>query len=90
MSNRNFDLSGFEVQGSTGLDAFFSREPEIVTPTKSRVRVASIRDLSPFIRLSNDELIHKAERDLWSIKREPNGSMFVERMFDDNGSPLKV
>lgn len=90
MSNRNFDLSGFEVQGSTGLDAFFSREPEIVTPAKSRVKVASIRDLSPFIRLSNDELIHKAERDLWSIKREPNGSMFVERMFDDNGSPLKV
>jgi hypothetical protein len=90
MSNRNFDLSRFEVQGSTGLDAFFSREPEIVTPTPHRVRVASIRDLSPFIRLSNDELIHKAERDLWSIKREPSGSMYVERMFDDNGSPLKV
>ncbi len=88
MSNRNFDLSGFEVQGSTGLDAFFSREPEIVTP--ARIKVASIRDLSPFVRLSNDELIHKAERDLWSIKREPNGSMFVERMFDDNGSPLKM
>jgi hypothetical protein len=90
MSSRNFDLSGFEVQGSTGLDAFFSREPEIVSPTSARVKVASIRDLSPFIRLSNDSLIHKAERDLWSIKREPNGGMYVERMFNDNGTPLKV
>jgi hypothetical protein len=90
MSSRDFDLSGFEVQGSTGLDAFFSREPEIVSPTPTRVKVASIRDLSPFIRLSNDELIHKSERDLWSIRREPSGGMYVERMFDDNGSPLKV
>jgi hypothetical protein len=87
MSSRNFDLSAFEVQGSTGLDAFFSREPEIVTPT--RVRVASIRDLNPFTRLSADELVHKADRDLWTIKRQSDGAMFVERMFDDNGSPLK-
>jgi hypothetical protein len=88
----DFDLSGFEVQGSTGLDCFFQREPEIVTPTKkpSRIRVASIQDLSGFTRISSDTLIHKSDRDLWAIKRQGDGSLFVERQFDDNGDPLKV
>lgn len=88
--NRNFDLGGFEVQGSTGLDAFLQREPAIITPNPSRLRVASIGDLSGFTRLSADTLIHKADRDLWAIRRQSDGSMFVERQFDDNGSPLKV
>jgi len=90
MSDRNFDLGGFEVQGSAGLDAFFAREPAIVTPSKGMRRVASLQDLNGFVRLSNDTLIHKADRDLWAIRRQGDGSMFVERMFDDSGSPLKV
>ena len=89
MSDRNFDLSRFEVQGSTGLDCFLPPEPQIVTPT-SRIRVASIQDLSSFTRLSTDDLIHKSNKDLWSICRNNDGSMYVERKFDDNGSPLKA
>jgi len=87
---RNFDLGGFQVQGSTGLDAFFAREPSIVTPSKGMRRVASLQDLNGFVRLSADTLVHKADRDLWAIKRQSDGSMYVERMFDDNGTPLKV
>lgn len=87
---RNFDLGGFEVQGSFGLDSFLEREPNIVTPSKGMRRVASIQDLNGFIRLSNDTLIHKAERDLWTISRQSDGSMFVQRMFNDNGEPLKA
>lgn len=85
----NFDLGGFEVQGSTGMDAFFAREPQMITPPGSRVRVASLQQLSGFTRLSSDMLIHKSDRDLWSIKREANGTMVIERMFNDNGKPLK-
>lgn len=86
---KNFELTSFQVQGSTGLDAFLAREPQMVTPTGRR-KVASLNELSPFTRLSADTLVHKAEKDLWSIARQNDGSMVIERMFDDNGQPLKL
>ena len=88
MADKDFDISSFEVQGSTGLDCFLARNPQMVTPV--RRKVASIQDLNAFIRLSADELIHKSTKDLWTIRREGNGSLFVERTFDDNGAPLKA
>lgn len=85
-----FDLKNVEVQGSFGLDAFLEREPQIVSPNKTgRRKLASIQDLAGFARLSNETLVHKADRDLWSIQRDADGSMFVERMFADDGTPLK-
>lgn len=88
MSDRDFDLSRFEVQPSTGLDCFLARNANMVTPL--RQKVASIQDLSAFVRLSADELVHKSTRDLWTIRRQGDGGMFVERTFDDNGAPLKA
>lgn len=88
MASHKFDLGSVQVQGSFGMDSFLAREPQIVTPT-SRRKVASLVDLTPFMRLSTDTLIHKAQKDLWAIRREADGSMFIERMFDDNGNPLK-
>ena len=86
--SKDFDIgSMFQVQAAKGLDAFFEREPQMVTPT--RRKVASIQDLSNFTRLSSDQLIHKSEKDLWAIKREADGSMVIERQFDDNGKPLR-
>lgn len=85
----NFDLGKMEVQGSVGMDAFFAREPQMVTPAGSKVRVASLNQLAGFTRISTDMLIHKSDRDLWAIKREANGAMVIERMFNDNGKPLK-
>jgi hypothetical protein len=88
---RNFDLSTFQVQGSAGMDAYFKRDASLVTPiSKGMKRVASLQDLSGFTRLSNETLIHKSTQDLWAIRREPSGSLFVERMFDDHGGPLKA
>jgi hypothetical protein len=87
---KNFDLAAFQVQGSAGLDAFFAREPQMITPTRTgRVRVASLQQLVPFARLGNETLIHKSDKDLWAIKREADGSMIIERIFDDNGQPLR-
>jgi hypothetical protein len=88
MADQDFDLSKFEVQPSTGLDCFLARNANMVIPL--RQKVASIKDLSSFIRLSADELVHKSTRDLWTIRRQGDGGMFVERAFDDNGAPLKA
>jgi hypothetical protein len=35
-------------------------------------------------------LVHKATQDLWSMKVSEDGTFDVERLFDDNGNPLKV
>jgi hypothetical protein len=88
-SKPNFELG--EIQGSeaTGIDALFQREPHIVSAHKTgRKKVASLGDLSNFVRVSNETLIHKSQRDLWTLKRE-GGDFFIERLFDDNGEPLK-
>lgn len=86
-----FDLGKLEVSGATGLDALFEREPTMVRPLQkaARVRVASVGQLEPFTRLSAETLIHKSDRDLWSIQKEADGQFYIERLFDDNGQPLK-
>ncbi len=88
MTKKDFNFSEFQSPVATGMDSFFASNPEIVTPVQRR-KVASIQDLKGFDRVSNETLIHKADRDLWSLKRNTDGSMFVERMFDDFGKPLK-
>jgi len=52
-------------------------------------RVACIGDLSDFMKSAGDDLIHKATKDLWSMRKEGDGYV-IERLFNDSGSPLKV
>ena len=62
-----------------------------VRTAKSVVRYASgLGDLSDFMqREASDDLIHKATKDLWSFKK--SGDQYVlERLFNDEGAPLKV
>lgn len=86
----DFDLGSVEVSGSPGFDSMIQREAHITSPMKmGRTKVASMQDLKPFIRLSAETLIHKSDRELWALKKEADGSFFIERLFDDNGDPLK-
>jgi hypothetical protein len=84
----DFDLSQIQTSGATGLDALFQREKHILS-NPQRIKVAAIKDLHNFVRLSADTLIHKSDRDLWALKKEADGQYFIERLFDDNGEPLK-
>ena len=88
MAKDRFDFSDFEMTGSAGIDSHFVRQASS-EPTKYRKKVANLGDLSGFIRNSNNQLIHKSNRDLWSLKKEADGSFYIERLFDDNGTPLK-
>lgn len=55
-------------------------------------RVSSLGDLSGFLRWGTDdnELVHKATRDLWSFETDPKGEFVISRLFNDTGEPLKV
>lgn len=92
----DFKLESIEGLAS-GLDAFFEREPQVITPPGQKVaavkptgrkKVASLLDLQGFVRSGSDTLVHKSTNDLWALRKEGDG-YFVERLFNDSGTPLK-
>jgi len=60
-----------------------------------RLRVASLGDLSGFFEpilgrtASDSDLVHKATKDLWSFHQD-GGGFVIERLFTEDGNPLKV
>lgn len=53
------------------------------------IRVASLAKLAgEYQRVANNTLIHRSTRDLWSFRRDGQ-EYILERMFDDQGGPLK-
>jgi len=56
------------------------------------MRVASLGDLGDIFGkwgAEPDVLVHKATKDLWGVSQDGAGFV-IERLFDDDGSPLKV
>lgn len=90
----DFKLRNIEPTGATGIDSFLARESESDTleglrlASSNRVKVSSLQQLSGFRRISEGTLVHKSTQDLWAIRREGEDFM-IERLFQDNGSPLK-
>ena len=82
-----FELETIQPQGSSGIDALFAQQPQLVEGR--RKMVATMGDLRPFMRISAETLIHKSTTDLWALKKEADGKFYIERLFDDNGEPLK-
>ncbi len=53
-------------------------------------RVIALGDLDNFLKVAGgSDLIHKATKDLWSL-RLVDGEYVIERLFDEDGDPLKV
>ena len=55
---------------------------------KSSLRVASLGDLTNFLKIAEGVLVHKSTNDLWSFAKDADGFV-VSRLFDDTGEPLK-
>lgn len=53
------------------------------------IRVASLGDLTSFLKVASGTLVHKSTNDLWSFAKDADGGLLVERLFDDSGEPLK-
>jgi len=56
-----------------------------------RMVVSDLGDLSSFFASSKhgDDLVHKATKDLWAVKKQGENYV-IERLFSENGKPLKV
>jgi len=51
-------------------------------------RVASLGDLTDFLKVADGQLIHRSTNDLWSVTADGEG-FTITRLFDDSGDPLK-
>ena len=75
--------------GSRSIHAEHLRVAPSTSPkTATVLRVASLGDLTDFLKVANNALIQKSTRDLWSLKQDATGFV-IERLFDDAGDPLK-
>ena len=96
----DFDLTSIGSGEATGMDAFFEGSPQIVSPVgvaaqieaskpaPTRIKLTKVSQLDGFVRTSAEGLINKSTQDLWAIKK--NGDDFyIERLFQDDGNPLK-
>lgn len=68
------------------------RAPKSKCASVFAMRVANLGDLSDFMRGAgqDDELVHRATKDLWSFQQTEDGDYIISRLFDDTGAPLKV
>ena len=55
----------------------------------SVIRVASLGDLTQFLKRADGKLVHKSTNDLWSYSKDADGNFLVSRLFDDEGEPLR-
>jgi hypothetical protein len=71
------------AEASCSIDHFLGRA--------DRVKISSMDDLLSFVRISEDTLVHKAQKDLWRINNDGNGGMVIERLFDPSSKqPIRV
>jgi len=98
MTHKGGQLTPKEVEslfrrgGSRGLGLNTSlSDPKIVRRSRqaSVMRVASLGDLTQFLKRADGKLVHKSTNDLWSYSKDADGNFLVERLFDDSGEPLK-
>lgn len=64
------------------------------TASSYRMRVSNIGDISEFFSAStlftkSSDLVHKSTKDLWAVHEDDDGFV-IERLFKDDGTPLKV
>ena len=71
------------------INAQFLVEVESTTKVSHKMRVSSLGDLSDFLRVSSDTLVHKSTKDIWSFKKEGE-EYIIERMLGEDDSPLKI
>jgi len=52
--------------------------------TKGEVRKITAMDLSEFMKVSDDTLIHKSKQDLWKMFKDKSGNIFIKRLFEED------
>ncbi len=71
-----------------------SGSERVASPRGKEIRYASIKvsslgDLTEFLKVAEDTLVHKSTKDLWKYSKDADGNFLVERLFNSKGEPIK-
>ena len=69
--------SDLGLMKASAVDSFFSSGGEII-------KISSAMDLTEFMKLSDDTLIHKSTKDLWKVFKNENNDICIKRLFDND------
>lgn len=64
----------------SGMDIFLKDES---------IKIDSLSDLYAFDSTGDNKLVHKSTKDLWSVEALDDGTVVINRLFDQTGKPIK-
>ena len=71
-------IEGLNGRTSSAIDGFLSDNVQNV------IKISSSMDLSDFMKVSDDTLIHKSNKDIWKIIRDKSGNVFIKRTMEED------
>ncbi len=74
----NEDIIDLNSRTSSSIDSFLSSN------TNNIIKVSSNLDLTDFMKLSDDTLIHKSSKDIWQVMRDKSGNVFIKRLIEED------
>jgi len=63
---------------SSAIDGFLSDNKQNI------IKISSNMDLSDFMKVSDDTLIHKSNKDIWKVMKDKSGGVFIKRMMEED------
>jgi len=81
LSVNSFFMEGMDDlnnRTSSAIDGFLSDN------TQNIIKVSSDMDLTDFMKVSDDTLIHKSNKDIWKMMKDKSGTVFIKRMMEED------
>ena len=73
------DIVDLNTRTSSSIDGFLSDSQNNI------IKISSNMDLTDFMKVSEDTLIHKSNKDIWKVIRDKSsGSIFIKRMIEED------
>ena len=69
----------FVFSGNDNLELLFKTK---TASRKKTSKIVKLSDLDNFLKVGNDLLIHKSDRDLWAMETDDNGDITISRLFE--------
>jgi len=74
----NDDIVDLNNKTALSIDTFLSNNKH------NLIKISSNMDLSDFMKISDDTLIHKSNKDIWKILKDKSGNIFIKRTVEED------
>jgi len=74
----NEGMDDLNSRTSSAIDGFLSENKQNI------IKVSSSLDLTDFMKVGDDTLIHKSNKDIWKLMRDKSGNVFIKRLMEED------